>query len=216
MMKHLLTLTALLVSSLAMAQMPYNPDSNGDDLIGSEDLLTFLGVYNTTLMQPDLQCDYEGTELEQLFVGAITGGIQIDSVYVEYLLLDTMEYFTPGCPDLVVDPLVLERSYILYPEYFVVDDRLQMQTEYFNYERKVTWHYEPMNNGFSLQIIDEEVSATMPSYYTSSSSGSTLEQLPFPENWTLDENGMQVSPSGMTWVSNCEHFRVIPYWSEAE
>ena len=215
-MKYSLTLTALLVSSLAMAQMPYNPDSNGDDLIGSEDLLTFLGVYNTTLMQPDLQCDYEGTELEQLFVGAITGGIQIDSVYVEYLLLDTMEYFTPGCPDLVVDPLVLERSYILYPWYFVVDDRLQMQTEYFNYERKVTWHYEPMNNGFSLQIIDQEVSATMPSYYTSSSSGSTLEQLPFPENWTLDENGIQVGFGTIQWVSNCEHFRVIPYWHEAE
>ena len=48
-MKHLLTLTALLISSLAMGQLPYNPDSNGDDLIGAEDLQSFLAVYNTML-----------------------------------------------------------------------------------------------------------------------------------------------------------------------
>ena len=47
-MKHLMTLAALFVSSLAMAQIPtfpWNPDGNGDGLIGSSDLIGLLTVY---------------------------------------------------------------------------------------------------------------------------------------------------------------------------
>ena len=47
-MKHLLTLTALLISSLAMGQfpnLPYNPDENGDGLIGVVDLQGLLANY---------------------------------------------------------------------------------------------------------------------------------------------------------------------------
>lgn len=49
-MKHFVTLAALLTSLIALAQNPnYDPDSNGDDLIGAEDLQSFLAVYNTML-----------------------------------------------------------------------------------------------------------------------------------------------------------------------
>ena len=47
-MKHLLTLTALLISSLAMGQwpsLPYNPDDNADGLIGVVDLQGLLANY---------------------------------------------------------------------------------------------------------------------------------------------------------------------------
>ena len=47
-MKHLMTLAALFVSSLAMAQIPtfpWNPDENGDQYIGLPDLLGLLTVY---------------------------------------------------------------------------------------------------------------------------------------------------------------------------
>ena len=63
-MKQLMTLAALFVSSLAMAQMPYNPDSNGDNMVGSTDLLDFLTFYDNELIQEDLTCDYEGTEAD--------------------------------------------------------------------------------------------------------------------------------------------------------
>ena len=49
-MKHLLTLVALLISSLAMGQfpnLPYNPDDNGDGLIGVADLQTLLANYGS-------------------------------------------------------------------------------------------------------------------------------------------------------------------------
>ena len=47
-MKHLMTLAALFVSSMAMAQIPtfpWNPDGNGDGVIGSSDLIELLTVY---------------------------------------------------------------------------------------------------------------------------------------------------------------------------
>jgi len=47
-MKHLLTISALLISSLAMGQwpsLPYNPDDNADGLIGVVDLQGLLANY---------------------------------------------------------------------------------------------------------------------------------------------------------------------------
>ena len=47
-MKHLMTLVALLVSTAAVAQiptLPWNPDGNGDGVIGSSDLIGLLTVY---------------------------------------------------------------------------------------------------------------------------------------------------------------------------
>ena len=59
-MKHLLSFTALLISSLAMGQfpnLPYNPDENGDGLIGVSDLQSLLSVYSLPFMVDGLnQC----------------------------------------------------------------------------------------------------------------------------------------------------------------
>ena len=33
-------------------QMPSNPDANGDDFVGVDDVLGVIGVYDTALMQP--------------------------------------------------------------------------------------------------------------------------------------------------------------------
>lgn len=49
-MKHFVTLAALLTSLVALAQtpqLPFNPDENGDGLIGVADLQSFLALYNT-------------------------------------------------------------------------------------------------------------------------------------------------------------------------
>ena len=43
-MKHLTTLLTALVAFAATAQqMPYNPDANGDDFVGVDDVLGVLG-----------------------------------------------------------------------------------------------------------------------------------------------------------------------------
>ena len=64
-------------------------------------------------MQPDLQCDYEGTELEEFILDVVNWDVILDSVYVEYTLRDTLTYYTAGCPDLIVEPILLERAYMM-------------------------------------------------------------------------------------------------------
>ena len=117
-MRHLTTLLTMAITFTGLGQqMPYNPDANGDDFVGVDDVLGVLGVYDTALMQPDLTCDYEGTDLEQLFAGLLSGELILDSLYVEYLMLDSVETFYPGCPDPVYLETVLERSYMFPTSY---------------------------------------------------------------------------------------------------
>jgi len=47
-MKHLLTAIACCLAVAGSAQTPYNPDSNGDNFIGSHDLLDFLPLYDSS------------------------------------------------------------------------------------------------------------------------------------------------------------------------
>ena len=224
-MKHLTTLLAALVAFAATAQqMPYNPDANGDDFVGVDDVLGVLGVYDTALMQPDLTCDYEGTDFEQMIIGLIEGTLILDSVYVEYLLLDTATYFTPGCPDEVVEPIVLERSYMLTQPYNgIYDNGLSvynsMQQHVLGFWRVFYVEYFGETNGFRLQILDDEIGNIMPSYNSVSywlANNTTSLTLPFPDNWGLDENGFGVDWTDWGWVHNCQSFRLIPFWHEAE
>jgi hypothetical protein len=70
-MKHLLTLVALLVSTLSLAQFtPYNPDADNDQFVGAQDLLAFLPlfgedwnldslvVYGISELQPPFFCPF--------------------------------------------------------------------------------------------------------------------------------------------------------------
>ena len=78
-MKHLTTLFTMDITFTGLAQqMPYNPDANGDDFVGVDDVLGVLGVYDNALMQPDLTCDYEGTELESALADLISGNLIMD------------------------------------------------------------------------------------------------------------------------------------------
>ena len=89
-MKHFFALS-LFASLLSMAaQNPnYDPDSNGDDLIGAEDLVSLLGVYNTSLaVDTTLECDFDGTAEDEWLFGILTGAVVIDSIVVQYSISD--------------------------------------------------------------------------------------------------------------------------------
>ena len=72
-MKHLLTLAALLISTLSLAQFtPYNPDADNDQFVGAQDLLAFLPlfgedwdldslvIYSWSELEPPNWCDEPG------------------------------------------------------------------------------------------------------------------------------------------------------------
>lgn len=116
-MKRFVTLVACFASVIALAQNPnYDPDSNGDDLIGAEDLVSLLGVYNTSLaVDTTLECDFDGTAEDEWLFGVITGEVIIDSVVVQYSISDSATYYEPGCPTLQVYYLDVEMEYTLSP-----------------------------------------------------------------------------------------------------
>ena len=218
-MKHLLTLTALLISSLAMGQMPYNPDSNGDDLIGATDLISVLGLYNTLMVDSSLTCSYEGTELESWVGGLFDGTLVLDSVYVEYFLSDSVETFLPGCPDPVIIQTVLDRSYMLKDIYYengTSRDRWRAYSTYLGFNRRFFLDFFDTGD-YRISLSDYEIEDLTSYQYSSTWYEVGINvPIPFPENWTLNEDGIQVDWRANDWVNNCEHFRLIPYWSEAE
>lgn len=222
MLRTLLFSILALSAALAQAQeMPYNPDVNADDLIGVEDVLGVLTLYGNELMQPDLQCDYEGTDFEELIVGVIDGSIILDSVYVEYLILDTLTYYTPGCPDLMIDPLVLERSYMMLPSGFSYSGNLiyhYMSVNHFGFTRQHIISYSGGNNGFVMYLRDYEV-GDLPGYsdYSYMSDGEeTSFILPFPSEFTIDEDGFHCFGRPYDFANGAEYFRAIPFWHVAE
>ena len=221
-MKHLLTLTALLLTFSGLAQqMPYNPDANGDDFVGVDDVLGVLGVYDTALMQTDLQCDYEGTDLEQLFGGLIAGNLVLDSIYVEYLLVDTVTTYLPECPDPVEIETVLERSWSSEFVFNYLNNEnpyIRAGATTLGYSRNFYLYFYPDNGSFQVATSDVEV-ASFTSFENTSyviADGTTQFNLPFDESWGLDEDGLDLNWRPQDWVSNCESFRIIPFWHEAE
>ena len=221
-MKHLLTLTALLISSLAMGQMPYNPDSNGDDLIGATDLISVLGLYNTLMIDSSLTCSYEGTELEQLIGGLFDGTFTLDSVYVEYLLVDTVYTYLPGCPDPYPVETVLNRSYTITTSYYnsLPEYIWSGSMTYLGYSRSFYLSFNEESGEYRWNVDDNEVAALTTfdddTWWNSLAPFccSSFASLPFLPNWTIDENGFQVDLYG--FANESESFRCIPFWSQAE
>ena len=217
-MKHLTTLLVALVAFAAAAQqMPYNPDANGDDFVGVDDVLGVLGVYDTALMQPDLQCDYEGTSLEQLFGGLMDESLVLDSVYVEYLYADSVETWDPNCPSPVMTEVVLERSMMLNS---IQNYSFQVvaTTSYLGWSRSFNLEYNVDNGYFSCSYSDSEQFYLTGYQGTSYMDGnwSYNQNLPFPETWSLTEDGIQIDWTTWQFVHNCQSFRLIPFWHEAE
>ena len=223
-MKHLTTLLTMAITFTGLGQqMPYNPDANGDDFVGVDDVLGVLGVYDTALMQPDLQCDYEGTSFEAFVGGLISQTLVLDSVYVEYLIVDSSEVFLPECPDPVTVETVLERSYMITNINFINYGDVQIieaSIGVLGYLRRLRVEFQTETGYFIWNLQDHEISFLTNfeygSYWAFPPNGVYAATLPFPETWTLDEDGVHLDWSPSNWVFHCDSFRLIPFWHEAE
>ena len=218
-MKHLATLLTMAITLTGLAQqMPYNPDANGDDFVGVDDVLGVLGVFDTALMQPNLTCDYEGTELESALADLVSGNLILDSIYVEYLIMDTNAIFVPGCPDPVPSETILERSYMLtnpinntMQEYPLVG----ATGNYLGYYREVMIQWNSNNGDFLLYQQEQEVGG-LTSFAPYTQWQNFSQGFPLPEGWVLSEDGIEVDWQPGSWQEAADFLRIIPFWHEAE
>ena len=114
-------------------------------------------VYDTALMQPDLQCDYEGTDLEQLMGGLFSGSLVLDSLYIEYLLIDSSQVFLPECPDPVTIETVLNRAFVLPAQplnSYAGEYSIYSSGYYLSYDRSVNFKFDSNVGRFNLSLHD--------------------------------------------------------------
>ena len=222
-----MTLIALVVAVTAGAQgttiheYPWNPDSNNDNLIGVDDVMGLLSVFGDEFGNPPEPCDYDGTPLEDLVIGIADGSIVLDSMFIEYELEDVSTYYILGCPDPVTDTLIFSNSAMLngftlggtywsilgydsygHALYFYFWFSLQSGTYYFSSQSNSLQQLGISNDGF----------------FAGYTSGTTLNSIPFPEGWYLDEEGIHIE-SGWDegdWPYYANYFHILPYWHYAE
>jgi hypothetical protein len=94
---------------------------------------------------------------------------------------------------------------------------------YLGFYREIRIRFNFGTGQYEFMIEDQEISALSTTYAQQSNWNSAWPDccnyrpnLPFPESWTLNEDGVQVTWRPADWANNCEHLRVIPYWHEAE
>ena len=239
-MKHFFALS-LFASFLSMAaQNPnYDPDSNGDDLIGAEDLVSLLGVYNTSLaVDTTLECDFDGTAEDEWLFGILSGEIILDSVVVQYSISDSATYFEPGCPTVQTYYLDVEMEYtmgfsyanennIYFNSFYDNPWGANMGSEirfFFNSNTgRAYWYWEDFN--LSNLLFD---SAPFGADFhfkwdTDIQYACTNASASFP-TFTLSEDGLvgevrcdgQVVDSGPWNDPEYNYFRILPYWHYAE
>ena len=239
-MKHFFALS-LFASFLSMAaQNPnYDPDSNGDDLIGAEDLVSLLGVYNTSLaVDTTLECDFDGTAEDEWLFGLFNGAVVIDSIVVQYSISDSATYYEPGCPTLQVYYLDVETEYTLFPS-TISDSEIEIAGGYTApwgtaNEGYIKFQFDS-NNGiarwfwydYNLLFLQNSSAPFGADFHFEWETDIHYACINIPEyfpTFTLSEDGLvgevscngQVVDSGPWNDPEYNYFRILPYWHYAE
>ena len=233
-MKHSMTLLALVVAVTAGAQgttiheYPWNPDWNNDNFVGSSDLTGFLSAFGSEFGNPPEPCDYDGTSFEQWWSSAISGEIIIDSLFIEFQLLDSNEVFQPGCPEPIMEVAEVSWSGML-------ESLGLMNSPFGNGQGPGFWNNG--NSGAHFWIFNYH---GLTGEYSIISTCGILNQtgyagdglfggtgnwsiapgvgLPFPEDWYLDEDGIHIESgwSENNWQYYANYLHILPYWHYAE
>ena len=230
-MRLLVLCFALLSSGLMVAQnnsievYPWNPDANNDNAIGATDILSTLAVYGNEFGTPPEPCDYDGTPLEEWWGQVISGDIVVDSLFMEFLLIDSAEVYYPGCPEPVMEVVELAFAEMLvasmqpspftgmsltcttdwYGSFFFLFTFMGSTGEY-----SAEYRFSGLNSlGFESDgIFGGDAGWTRSESLT----------LPFPGDMTLDENGIHLGDiwSSSQWPYYANYMHILPYWHYAE
>ena len=222
-MKRLLALMLFAVSLGVMAQgtsfydYPFNPDANGDDVVGVADLQSFLALYGQTLGGIPEQCTYDGSSIEQFLAGLLNGDVVLDSVFVEYEVQDVSTYFIPGCPDAQTDTVLVAYTGI----WTSVESSSSFAPWDFRFGGDNHWfyvYYSSSSGTTSLRFENsylEQLGYIQDGFFDSENSQTNGVGLPFPIEWQYDEDGISL-PWANGWALHANYIHILPYWHYAE
>ena len=204
---------------------PWNPDANQDNEIGMDDLLSFLSVFGEEFGLPPEPCTYDGTPLEEWSIEVFNGEIVIDSIFIEYQLENTVTYFIPGCPEAITDTITLSNYGMTYsPGNMTAGSwpTIIFSTQgmdAFNSGLGLNLLYNQSNNRYiwyvnSHAILDQYGADNIFGSFQSSSNTSG-ESLPWPDGWSLTEDGISIDWQN-GWSLYANYLHILPYWHYAD
>ena len=221
-MKNLLACFVVFAALSVSAQQfspPWNPDSDDNGSIGATDVLATLSVYgNEWGVNTSLTCDYVPTDSEQWLLDVLSGEVVIDSLFFQQIQLTSTEVYVIGCPEPVIDTLVIEQTSWLFPYY--ID--LQYPELYFESNSSLNTSYAYCGISFSQGYYEIILSAQPENAELIGNAGFNFDnwwqlntQLPFGSGFILNESGID----GDMWNSPNDYvqfIQLIPYWHYAE
>lgn len=234
-MRLLVLCFALLSSGLMVAQnnsievYPWNPDANNDNAIGATDILSTLAVYGNEFGTPPEPCTYDGTPFEDWIFGVAEGTIICDSIWFEFELEDVSQFYSPGCPDPILDTLIFADFGMLYPAgsmtcsfgvptlfSFIGTGAFGYTNNFGFYFNSVTGAYIPGLDAGALW----ELGFAEDGFFGQSNTcvWTSNFELPLPESWILDADGLHISydwPSSK-WPAYANYLHILPYWHYAD
>ena len=227
-MRHLLACLAILAAFNGSAQstMPYNPDADDDSYIGASDILGLLPLYGQQFgIDSSLTCDYDGSEFEDFLTSVFDQNIVMDSVLIQYHVIDSGLVYSPGCPDPVWEVVSLERSFVLPLWAFSTNGPYQIYFRLYDSfgTKRFIIDYSSNTGVYQFTIRDEEVSSqgyevilgSHISYAKTDSLSGTSWTLPFADSYSFSESGLSFSYCA-NFLSSATYMNILPYWHYAE
>ena len=233
-MRLLVLCFALLSSGLLVAQnnsievYPWNPDANNDNSIGATDILSTLAVYGNEFGLPPDSCDYDGTPIEEWWSQLITGDVILDSIFIEFTLIDSSLVYYPGCPEPTLEAVQYSHNEMLtsiqwatspWPSGFLAGQYLQVASDYnlilgffFN---GALGRYHIFTRFQTLNELGFTGDGLFGSAGWSYSSELTI---PFPTGIILEDDGLHFDGiwDYYQWPFYAEYIHILPYWHYAD
>jgi hypothetical protein len=230
-MKYLMTLIALVAGVTAGAQgttiyeYPWNPDWDNDNFVGTSDLTGFLSAFGSEFGNPPEPCDYDGTPLEELLAGITDGTIILDSVFIEYELVDTSSYYQFPCPEPITDTVLFGNTALL-TQFEPFNPWKIRGLDSYGANIEFYWNENGIAGEYRFSMVSQ--SLTLLGFTSDGLFGNgSLEgwfantewvPAPLPSTWFLDEDGIHIESgwTGADWPYYANYLHILPYWHYAE
>ena len=215
---------SLTAQEVTFYDYPFNPDANGDDFVGVADLQSFLASYGQPFGLPPQACDYDGSALEEWWGSVIAGDVIVDSLFMEFNLVDSAQFYYPGCPDPVNEIVELAFAEMLETSLGASPFQGTSLICYtsFNGPFYFNFNFIGSNGRYEIEYLFQgltNLGYEGDGFFGNAGwTGSSSVTIPFPSDMTMDENGIHLGNiwTEAKWPYYATEFHILPYWHYAE